>query len=119
VIIYCWNYCGKKELWSFTAGITVERSKCYLRLELLWKERALVVYRWNYCVKKQVLFTTGIAEERHEVIEIRTQFSPEEGCFLYCILLCKSSPELKKVSQSKYPRRCKKVDFILMWLERK
>jgi hypothetical protein len=48
VVIYCWNYCGKKELWSFTAGITVERSGCcHLRLELLRKKAAVVFYRWN------------------------------------------------------------------------
>ena len=64
VVIYCWNYCRKKQFWSFTAEITEEGSSCgHLLMELLWKERAVVIYRWNYCGKKQLLFTAGITEE--------------------------------------------------------
>jgi len=48
VVIYCWNCCGKKQLWSFTAGITVERSSFgNLRLEMLRKEAVVVIYHWN------------------------------------------------------------------------
>jgi hypothetical protein len=55
LVIYCWKYCGKKRLWSFTAGITVEGKSCdHLLLELLWKETALVVYCWNYCGRKEL-----------------------------------------------------------------
>ena len=46
--MYCWNYCRKKQLWSCTAGITVERSSFgHVLLELLWKEAAMVIYCWN------------------------------------------------------------------------
>jgi hypothetical protein len=48
VVIYCWNCCEKKQLWSFTAGITVERSSFgHLQLEMLRKEAAAVIYSWK------------------------------------------------------------------------
>jgi len=55
VVFYCLNYCGKKQLWSVTVGITVERSSCdQLLLELLWKEAVVVSYCCNCCGKKQL-----------------------------------------------------------------
>ena len=58
MLIYLWNYSGKKQLWSLTAEITEEgsisghlllelpseRSGCgHLLLELLWKEAGVVM----------------------------------------------------------------------------
>jgi hypothetical protein len=49
VVIYCWNYCGRKLLCPFTAGITEEGSSCgHLLLELLRKEAAVSILCWNY-----------------------------------------------------------------------
>jgi hypothetical protein len=57
VIIYFWNYCGKKQV-LFTAGIAEERSSCgHLPLELLKKAMKLSRYELSFHQKRAVFCT--------------------------------------------------------------
>jgi hypothetical protein len=58
VVIYCWDYCRKKQFWSFTAGITEEGSSCgHLPLELLRKGVKVPRHQHSLHQKRAVVCT--------------------------------------------------------------
>jgi hypothetical protein len=60
LVVYCWNYRGRKQPWSFTDGITVERSSySHLLLELLRKGMNLSRYEHSFA-RRELFFVLHI-----------------------------------------------------------